>query len=88
MKREKLYSELLALAEQLGIEVRDEKGDFSGGMCRVDDEKYIFLNKKSPVSAKNEIIARAIGKLEFDLLYILPAVRNFIEIFADNSAKS
>ena len=41
MKREKLNSELLAAAEQLGIEVREEKGDFSGGMCRVDDDKYI-----------------------------------------------
>ncbi len=88
MKREKLYSELLALAEQLGIEVREEKGDFSGGMCRVDEDNYIFLNKISPVSAKNEIIARAIGKLAYHNLYILPAVRNFIEIFADNIAKS
>ncbi len=35
MKREKLHSELLALAEQLGIEVRDEKGDFSDGMCSI-----------------------------------------------------
>jgi len=88
MKREKLYSELLALAEQLGIEVREEKGDFSGGMCRVDDDNYIFLNKISPVSAKNGIIARAIGKLEFDHLYILPAVRNFIEKHEDNIIKS
>ena len=88
MKREKLNSELLAAAEQLGIEVREEKGDFSGGMCRVDDDKYIILNKRSPVSVKNEIIARSIAKLEFGKLYILPAVRNFIEKYQENTIDS
>lgn len=85
LKPEKLLSELLALAEQLGLDVRQEKGDFKGGYCRVDENRMIILNEICPIKQKNAVLAKAIAKMEYDKLYMLPAVREVIEKSQDNA---
>ena len=79
MKSEKIYSELAALAEHLGLDIREERGDFTGGLCRIDDKDIIFLNKTNHISLNNRILAQSIAQKDYSKLYILPAVRDFIE---------
>lgn len=79
MKNEKIYSELAALAEHLGLDIREERGDFTGGLCRIDGKDIIFLNKTNHISLNNEILAQSLAQKDYNKLYILPAVREFIE---------
>ncbi len=85
LKPEKLLSELLALAEQLGLEVREEKGDFKGGFCRIDENRMIILNEISPIKQKNAVLAKAISRMDYNKLYMLPAVREVLEKYQDNA---
>jgi hypothetical protein len=48
-----LFKELCDAFQELGTEVRIEKGDFRGGLCVVDGEKeMIFLNKKHTLDSR------------------------------------
>jgi hypothetical protein len=79
MKAEKLFTELTSIAQQLGVEIRDERGDFTGGWCKVDGESYIFLNHRHDLNLKNAVLARALAQLPLDKIFILPAVREFLD---------
>ena len=48
MKPEKLLTLFEELADKMDINIVQGKGDFQGGMCSLNDESYIVLNK--PVS--------------------------------------
>ncbi len=106
MNQVRLFTELSALAEQLGIEVREEDGDFTSGYCRLDLsgkepasritaendgfalDKLILLNKKDSLPRKNRVIALAVLQEEYEQLFILPAVREFLEKCIDISFKT
>lgn len=45
MKAEKLLALFEVLAEKMKINIVQGKGDFHGGLCSVNDESYIVLNK-------------------------------------------
>lgn len=85
MRQEKLLSELSALAEQLNLEVREEKGDFTGGLCRIDHDKTIFLNKNHNLAQKIKILTESLCRFPLDNIYILPALREYLENYHKNS---
>lgn len=64
---------------QLGIQLRYEKGDFDGGLCRVDDQRLLIANAALPTRKKIRIIARELSRLELDQVFIVPAVRRVID---------
>ncbi len=82
MKDEQLYDELIALADRMDIEVIKDRGDFSGGYCRVKEDRRIVLNKHHLLPTQMRVLARNL--LEFDLsnIYLLPAIREFLEQIA------
>lgn len=73
-----ILDQLLNLAEQLNITVRQEKGDFRGGGCRVEEDRLIFLKKTDPDSEKIIILAGELIKFDFDQLEIDSGVRDFL----------
>lgn len=79
MNQDKILSELIALAEQLGFEIREEKGDFNGGLCRVMEDKYLFLNRMHNRDQQIAVMAEALAKQPLDGVYLLPAVRELLE---------
>ncbi|RCK75957.1 MAG: hypothetical protein IGBAC_1232 [Ignavibacteriae bacterium] len=74
-----LLKELESLAQQLGIKIRYEKGNFDGGYCILKDQKILVINKKLFDSRKSSILARGIAEIGIDNLYIKPAIRQYIE---------
>ena len=46
MKQEELILELEALAAQLGITLRYDKGDFEGGYCILKAQRLLLINKR------------------------------------------
>ena len=79
LKQERILSQLQHLAEQLGAEVREEKGDFIGGWCTVDGDDYVFLNRKHDTAQKISVLARSIAEQNLEGIFILPAIREILE---------
>ncbi|MBL7192179.1 hypothetical protein ISS30_10860 [bacterium] len=79
MRSEKLYSHLMALAERIALPVREEKGDFHGGLCIVDGEEAVFLNRDHDIGMKVSVLAKALACKRLDQIFMLPAVREMID---------
>ncbi len=88
MDLKEAYQELEACAQQLGLEVRREKGDFEGGLCRVDFERYIIINERKPLANQVRVLAEALAALELDNVYLKPAVRELLERAKETGVES
>ena len=78
MNDEIILQELENICCKLGLNLRYEVGDFIGGLCRIDEEKLIIINKKLPIDKKIKLIAQEISTLNFEDIFILPAVKEII----------
>lgn len=75
----RLILELEGLVQQLGIQLRYEKGDFDGGYCILKDQKVLVVNKRLHDMRKAAILAIAMSEIGINELFIKPALRVFIE---------
>jgi hypothetical protein len=76
---EQIIDELKDLAEQLGANVRFEKGDFKGGYCILKDSKIIVINKKASTQRKAIILATALRELGIEQIFLTPRIREIID---------
>jgi len=79
IKPEKLFILFEELAEKMNINIVQGKGDFLGGMCSVNDESYIVINKVKPITQRLNILGAEFSKLNLNNIFVSPALRNFIE---------
>lgn len=79
MTPQELLGELEIVAQDLGVTIRYEKGDFDGGYCILREERIIVVNRKLNENRKAGVIAQALGELGIENVYIKPTVRLFIE---------
>ena len=65
---------------QLGVRVRRERGPFRGGLCVVDGEAVVVLNRQHPDEAQVAVLAAALREHGgADAPYLRPAVRAALE---------
>ncbi len=79
MKHEELIAELGAVAQQLGVSIRYEKGDFEGGFCVLKAQKVLIVNKKLLPNRKAAVLALGMHEMGLDAVFIKPVLREFIE---------
>ena len=79
MKNADILLALEEIAANIGIELRYEKGDFEGGLCRVDQEQLIIINTNLLTQRKITLLARELSTVNLDDVFIVPAIRNIIE---------
>ncbi|MFN0157558.1 MAG: hypothetical protein ACKVRP_05730 [Bacteroidota bacterium] len=79
MKHEELMLDLQEVAQQLGITVRYEKGDFEGGYCILKDSRVVLVNKRILPARKAAVLALALNDIGLENVFIKPAVREYIE---------
>jgi hypothetical protein len=79
MLDEEILSEIEALAVEMGVHIRYEKGDFDGGYCILRDERLIVVNKKLHAVRKASVIGQGLNQLGLENVYVKPAVRMFID---------
>ncbi len=79
MKSDDLIAHLEKVVAQLGIELRYEKGDFRGGICRIGERRIFILNQTLPPAQKIAVLAGELAGLDLSGIYIMPAVRQIIE---------
>ena len=79
MEKEALLEELRETCEHLGYSIRYEKGDFDGGHCILKEQRLLIVNKRFTIERKISTIARALGELGVDAIFVKPAVRELID---------
>ena len=88
MKPEQLYHELKMLSEKLGVTVLEHNFRSTGvkaksGFCTVKGEKLFIIDKNSTVREKNETLASGLSRLAHEDIYIVPALREFLNKYSD-----
>ena len=78
MKPTLIYQEFEALAEQLGIRLILDKGNFEGGFCKIENEKIIVLNKNKPIEQRVKQLSIAFSTLDTSQIFIKPLLRQII----------
>ena len=83
MKPQQLYQDLKEVAEKLGITVSEHNFRTSGikvksGLCRIKGKNLFIIDKHKSIHEKNEILAFCLNKMKHEDIYIVPAVREFI----------
>lgn len=76
---ENILNELKALAEEMGIRVRYELGDFKGGYCILKSSKVVVLNKRSNLQRKVITLSSALKELGVEEVYMPPKIREIID---------
>jgi hypothetical protein len=79
MKHEELITELQGLADQLGVTVRYERGDFEGGYCVLREKRLLLINRRLGPSRKAALLAVAMQEIGLDNVYLKPVLRAYIE---------
>lgn len=79
MTEEELLLEIEQAAQEIGVRIRYEKGDFDGGYCILRDENIIVVNKKLSDLKKCSVIAQALGEYGIENVYMKPIVRTYVE---------
>ena len=64
---------------RLGVRVRRERGPFRGGLCTVDGDVLVVVNRAQPPEAQVAVLAEAVRRTDHDGLYLRPAVRAALE---------
>lgn len=73
-----LLQALEEVAEKLGLEIRNEKGDFKSGFCTVNDQNLIILKKDEFLERKIVLVAEKLAELEYETHTPNPAISEFI----------
>ncbi|MDQ7064060.1 MAG: hypothetical protein Q9P90_07420 [candidate division KSB1 bacterium] len=84
MKEAEILSHLETIVTQMGIELRYEKGDFKGGICRVGDKRLFLLNQNLMPSQKINLLTQELSTLDLSGVYVLPAIREMIDRAGQN----
>ena len=75
---EKILNLFDELSEKFNINIVHGKGDFIGGMCSINDEKFIVLNKIKPLNQRLNVLANEFSKLNLENIFDQPILREFI----------
>ena len=79
-----LIHDLESVAEQLGVRLRYEKGDFEGGFCVLRDQKLLVVNKRLTDARRASSVAVGLSQYGIDETFLKPTLRQYIE---DEAAK-
>lgn len=79
MTQELILQGLESLIQNLSIDLRYEKGDFMGGLCKIDNKDVFIINNKLPIDKKINLMAVELNRLNLEQIYIRPALRDIIE---------
>lgn len=88
MNYSRLLAELEELAQQLGVQLRYEKGDFEGGFCVLKSQGVLVINKRLGEPRKASSLAQALSEFGIETTFVKPSLRQYIEDEVARTAKS
>ena len=66
------------IAEEIGIRIIQEKGNFNGGYCLLEAERIIVLNKHKPIEQRIDALAKAFSQIDTSKVYLKPILKILI----------
>lgn len=86
MKPEKTYQDLKELAEKLGVTVSEQNLRSTGikvksGLCKVKGKNIFIIDKNISFQDKNEILASCLSKMPREDIFIVPALREYLDSY-------
>ncbi len=78
MRNAELLSKLEEIVGQLGLELRWDEGDFTGGICRLGDRKILVMNRSLPTFEKIRVLCLNLSHADLSKIFVLPAIREQI----------
>jgi hypothetical protein len=83
MKPYQIYQALKELAEKLDVTVSEQNLRSTGikvksGICKLKGKNILIVDNRLPFDDKNEIIATCLSKLPHENIFMLPALRDFL----------
>lgn len=89
MKQAEIYRNLQEISEKFKIFVSEKNFRVTGlpvksGFCKIKGENYILVDKHKKLREKNEILAKCLIEYPLDDIYIVPAIREYLEGFLKN----
>jgi len=79
MKPAEILDHLEKVAKSISIDYRYEKGDFTGGLCRINDTQVLIINSKLTEEEKIKVFTQELARLDLNSVYMLPAIREIIQ---------
>jgi hypothetical protein len=83
MDAQQLLDELVQAARRLGVEVRTEPFEtpaaMGGGLCLVRGAHLVLIDQRAPLMDRLRALARALGDLGSDAVYMAPEARELVE---------
>jgi hypothetical protein len=74
-----VFDELCEVFKKIGMEVRFEAGYFEGGICLLEDQKILFINKNYPLEQNIEMLLEQLKTVNLENIYLSPRLRSKIE---------
>jgi hypothetical protein len=89
MKPDQLYQELKDLAERMQITVSEQNLKASGikvqsGLCTLKGKNLFIMDKHKSLHKKIRILASQLAKMPHEEIFIVPAVRELLDKYADS----
>ena len=81
MQNAELLSQLEKIVGQLGLELRWDEGDFTGGVCRLGDRQILVMNRSLPTFEKIRVLCLNLSNADLSKIFVLPAIREQIVRF-------
>lgn len=90
MKPEQIYQDLKDIAEKLDVTVSEQSFRSSGipvksGFCVIKGKMHCIIDKNITLHKKTKVLAQALSGLPHENLYIMPAIRDFIQKYGRKS---
>lgn len=87
MRPEQLYQELKALADKMNLRVLEQNFRTTGirvrsGCCKIKGMDYCIVDKHLKINQKTEILAECLSQMPLESVYIVPAVREYLDQFS------
>ncbi len=78
MQDQEVLEQLEELVLQLGLELRWEEGEFTGGSCRLRGQKILLVNRSLPPLDNIRVLCRELSQADLSRTFVLPALRERI----------
>lgn len=87
MNRRELFEQMLEAAGRVYDRVELNTGDFRGGVCRVRDERCLFINRAASLDHNLKVLANHLAGNVAEGVYLLPKVREAIERYSESEER-
>ncbi|MFH0926820.1 MAG: hypothetical protein V1872_14510 [bacterium] len=87
MTKQQLLQELEALASRMNIDIRYERGNIKGGLCRIHEKQLVIINKQFSLEDKIDIFIQSLQGFPLEEIYVSPQLRTLLTKRLKTSAK-